>query len=468
MAAPVIRVEEAGKWYRLGSEMSHTALLSEQLGQALRAPFRRARGRRSPARSSHREDGIWAVRDVSFELHKGEALGLVGRNGAGKSTLLKLLSRITLPTHGRLELRGRIATLLEVGTGFHPELTGRENIYLNGAVLGMRRAEIAKKYDEIVEFSGVERFLETPVKRYSSGMYVRLGFAVAAHLDPDVLLVDEVLAVGDAEFQRKCLGKMRDTASEGRAVIFVSHNLSAVQRLCSRALLIDDGCLQMDDSPEKVVDFYLARTGARAHGGISVIPETADRIGTGEARLRQVVLEDRAGNPLDEVHLGEPIRVTATFEVFEPVQDVLFDVSILSSDGVHLATAHSVDFGRLPVDLPAGWQEVSAELSLTLLPHEFNVGVGVHRMTGASIDFVDRAHSLRSLHVDRSGEDRYQWQEATGYVRPESFFEGPRSVPAPELGSGDDVEHVAASSQPIRQAGARPGERAEADGDSQR
>jgi lipopolysaccharide transport system ATP-binding protein len=468
MTAPAIKVEGAGKWYRLGGAPGAGALLTEQLEQLIRSPLRLVKRERSGAPRERTDDGIWAVKDFSFELHRGETLGLVGRNGAGKSTLLKLLARITLPTRGRLELRGHIATLLEVGTGFHPELTGRENVYLNGAILGMRRAEIARKFDEIVEFSGVERFLDTPVKRYSSGMYVRLGFAVAAHLDPDVLLVDEVLAVGDAEFQRKCLGKMRDAANEGRAVVFVSHNLSAVQRLCSRALLIEDGRLQMDDSPERVADSYLARTGARSSGGVSVIPETADRIGTGEARLRRVVLEDREGQPLDEVHLGEPIRVKATFEVFEPVQEVFFDVSILSGDGAHLVTAHSVDFGRLPIDLPAGWQEVSAELSVTLLPHEFNVGVGVHRMTGATIDFVDRAHSLRSLHVDRSGEDRYQWQEANGYVRPESFFEGPRPVPALESGSGDDVEYVAAASQPIRQASAGPGERAEADGDSQR
>jgi len=359
--------------------------------------------------------------------------------------MLKLLSRITLPTDGRLELRGRIATLLEVGTGFHPELTGRENIYLNGAILGMRRAEIVRKYDEIVEFSGVERFLETPVKRYSSGMFVRLAFAVAAHLDPDVLLVDEVLAVGDAEFQRKCLGKMRDAASEGRAVIFVSHNLSAVQRLCTRALLFERGRVEMDDRPERVVDAYLARTGGRASGGISVIPETAEHIGSGEARLRRVALEDRDGQLLDTVRLGEPFRVRATFEVFEPISEALFDVSILNSDGVQLATAQSIDFGRPPVDLPPGWHEVSAEVSVTLLPHEFNVGVGIHRMTGATIDWVERAHRLRALHVDRSGEDRYQWPEASGYVRPESRFEDPRPVPPPGSGASDfDLESVPA------------------------
>jgi lipopolysaccharide transport system ATP-binding protein len=463
MAAPAIKVESAGKYYELGTTGRSDTLLKGRLANAARF----VTGSRSDAKPRAPKDGIWALRDVSFEVHKGEALGLIGRNGAGKSTLLKMLSRITLPSEGRLEIRGRTATLLEVGTGFHPELTGRENIYLNAAILGMRRPEVALKFDEIVEFSGVERFLDTPVKRYSSGMFIRLGFAVAAHLDPEVLLIDEVLAVGDADFQRKCLGKMRDVASQGRTVVFVSHNLSAVQQLCTRAIWIDDGHLRIDDTPEKVVDTYLATTGARASGGVSVIPETADRIGTGEARLRRVVIEDSEGRQRDEVHLGERFKVTALYEVFEPIEEVLFDVSILSSEGVQIVEAQSIDFGRVPVDLPAGWHEVTAELSVTLLPHEYNIGVGVHRMTGASVDYVDRAHRLRALHADRSGQDRYQWSEANGFIRPDSSFEGPREVAKPESAPGDDVEYVTAA-QPIRHAGGGPGEGAEPDGDSQR
>jgi lipopolysaccharide transport system ATP-binding protein len=460
MTEPAIKVEGAGKWYDIGGADRRATSISEQLANL----FRR---RRSKASTDAPQDGIWAVKDVSFELRKGEALGLVGRNGAGKSTLLKMLSRITLPTEGRLEIRGRTSTLLEVGTGFHPDLTGRENIYLNSAILGMRRAEVESRFDEIVEFSGVERFLDTPVKRYSSGMFVRLGFAVAAHLDPDVLMIDEVLAVGDADFQRKCLAKMRDAASEGRAVVFVSHNLSTVQQLCTRAILIDDGRLQMDDTPEKVVDAYLARTGARAKGGVSIIPETADRMGSGEARLRRVTVEDTNGKPLDEIPLGERFRVRSVYEVLEPIPDAVFDVSILSREGAQLVTAQSVDFGRPPVDLSPGWHEVSAELSVTLLPHEYNIAAGIHRMTGATVDWVDRAHRLRALHTDQSGEDRYQWPEASGYVRPDSHFDEPREVPEPESGSGDDVEYVAAA-QPIRHARDWPGEDAEADGDPQR
>ena len=244
MGTPAIRAEKVGKHYRLGN---HPNLLAERLGHGLdRLMGRRARPPHSggDAAAGGGPLDLWALRDVSLEVQPGEVVGLIGRNGAGKSTLLKLLSRITPPSEGRIELRGRVGTLLEVGTGFHPELTGRENIFLSGTILGMSRREIQRQYDVIVEFSGVQRFIETPVKRYSSGMYVRLAFAVAAHLEPEILLVDEVLAVGDAEFQRKCLGKMHDIAAgEGRTIVFVSHNLAAVQRLCQRSYWFEQGRL---------------------------------------------------------------------------------------------------------------------------------------------------------------------------------------------------------------------------------
>ncbi len=441
---PAIKVEGAGKWYKLGTQRSPGALLYEQVGQALRTPARLLSRRRSAESAPDAEDGIWAVRDVSFELRKGEALGLVGRNGAGKSTLLKLLARITTPTAGRIELRGRVATLLEVGTGFHPDLTGRENIYLNGAILGMRRAEIARKYDEIVEFSGVERFLETPVKRYSSGMFVRLGFAVAAHLHPDVLLVDEVLAVGDTEFQRRCLGKMRETANEGRAVIFVSHNLTAVQRLCTRALLIEGGQVRMDGTPDRVVESYLTQVQGRQGGGVSILPDSVERVGSGEARLRRVVLRDARGNPIDRIHLGEPLRVLATYEVLEPVRDVCFEVAVASTDGELLATAQSIDRGRPSADLSRGWYEVETEIDVTLMPHELNLAVGMHRSYTNSVDFVERAISFSTMNVDESGTERYSWSVPRGYVRPESRFGEPRPV-APLNESVDPIPSASAA-----------------------
>src|SRR5579864_5032075 len=251
----VLRVACLSKSYRIGEREPYKALRDVAAG-VFTAPLRRAK--RVKAEPT---DRIWALAGVSFDVRQGEVLGLIGRNGAGKSTLLKILSRITEPTEGQVILRGRVGALLEVGTGFHPELTGRENVFLNGTILGMRRAEILRRFDEIVEFAGVARFLDTPVKRYSSGMQVRLAFAVAAHLEPEILLVDEVLAVGDAEFQRKCLDKMDAVGHTGRTVLFVSHNMQAVTRLCTRALLLEQGRLVFDGSADDAVDRYLQRAG---------------------------------------------------------------------------------------------------------------------------------------------------------------------------------------------------------------
>src|SRR5437660_266586 len=246
---PIIKVQNLGKQYRIGSDRSAYSTLRETLVSKFRSPLN---GRN---RSANKK--IWALSDVGFEINPGEVVGIIGRNGAGKSTLLKILSRITEPTTGRVELYGRIASLLEVGTGFHPELTGRENVYLNGAILGMSRAEISRKFDGIVAFAEIEKFLDTPVKRYSSGMYVRLAFAVAAYLEPEILVVDEVLAVGDAQFQKKCLDKMQDVGRQGRTVFFVSHNMPAVTRLCPRAILLDEGRILRDGASHEIVSTYL-------------------------------------------------------------------------------------------------------------------------------------------------------------------------------------------------------------------
>src|ERR1700723_2428799 len=262
MSGPVIRVEGLGKRYRLGGGLRHTALRN-LLGDALRVPLRilsgRSRASRNPADSpaanvpadagpaiNGHSRFIWALKDVNFEVRQGEVVGLIGRNGAGKSTLLKILARITRPTEGHAEIRGRVGSLLEVGTGFHSELTGRENVYMSGAILGMRKAEIDRKFEEIVAFSEVERFLDTPLKHYSSGMQMRLAFAVAAHLEPEILFIDEVLAVGDASFQKKCLGKMGDVARQGRTILFVSHNMAAVNALCSRCIFLKNGRYEFD------------------------------------------------------------------------------------------------------------------------------------------------------------------------------------------------------------------------------
>jgi lipopolysaccharide transport system ATP-binding protein len=262
MSNLALRVDGLGKMYRIGGKQEAYHTLRDTLTDAVAAPFRRARSliRGEAYGAAGLKEEIWALKDVSFEVQHGEVVGIIGRNGAGKSTLLKILSRITEPTEGYAEVYGRVGSLLEVGTGFHPELTGRENIYLNGAILGMSREEINRKFDEIVDFAEIEKFIDTPVKHYSSGMGLRLGFAVAAHLEPEILVVDEVLAVGDAEFQKKCLGKMSDVAGEGRTVLFVSHNMTAVQNLCGRAILLEQGALICLGETANVVQEYLGRS----------------------------------------------------------------------------------------------------------------------------------------------------------------------------------------------------------------
>ncbi|MCA1614282.1 MAG: ABC transporter ATP-binding protein, partial [Acidobacteria bacterium] len=271
----MIKVEGISKSYRLGARQAAYATLRDSIAGALRAPFTR----RAP------RETVWALHDVTFEVEPGEVVGVVGRNGAGKSTLLKVLSRITEPTGGRVELYGRVGSLLEVGTGFHPELSGRDNIYFSGAILGMRREEIARKFDEIVSFAEVEKFIDTPVKHYSSGMYMRLAFAVAAHLEPEILLVDEVLAVGDASFQQKCLGKMGEVARAGRTVLFVSHNMTAVNQLCPRTIMLSDGRVARAGPTAEVVPEYL-KAGSGGGGGEWVWEDAARAPGNDRVRLR--------------------------------------------------------------------------------------------------------------------------------------------------------------------------------------
>ncbi|MGC1272202.1 MAG: ABC transporter ATP-binding protein [Planctomycetaceae bacterium] len=301
---PIICIEQLGKRYRIRHQANRGGYrrLSEELWNAAKRPFARSSRQSGTAvlpieetRPATTED-FWALQDVSFDVQPGEVVGIIGRNGAGKSTLLKILSRITEPTTGRVRLRGRLASLLEVGTGFHPELTGRENIYLNGAVLGMTRAEIKRKFDEIVAFAEVEQFLDTPVKRYSSGMYVRLAFAVAAHLEPEILVVDEVLAVGDAEFQKKCLGKMKDVAGEGRTVLFVSHNMNAIESLCSTALLLQRGrAADFGTNVRRIVTSYLTRESSSAASSWINDDNSFDH---SVMQPLYFAIEDSAGRPL--------------------------------------------------------------------------------------------------------------------------------------------------------------------------
>ena len=346
MSVPVIRAEGIGKRYQLGQqERYHT--LRDSLSRAFTLPFRRgaAAARETSGEGRHGADGFWALRDISFDIHAGDVVGIIGRNGAGKSTLLKVLSRITEPTTGRAELRGRVGSLLEVGTGFHPELTGRENIFLNGAIIGMRRAEIMKTFDAIVEFAEVESFIDTPVKRFSSGMYLRLAFAVAAHLNPEILLVDEVLAVGDASFQKKCLGKMTEVASAGRTVIFVSHNLGVVANLCTRGLLLGGGTVIADCSAQEAINKYI--TLGSDDGGQTSWSE-ADAPCTENVRLRAVRVVSK-GRVTGEVSIDEPFDVVVDFETLKPgleLSSCLHLTHPISGDILSTVNLPSASLGR--------------------------------------------------------------------------------------------------------------------------
>jgi lipopolysaccharide transport system ATP-binding protein len=340
MGELAVRVEGLSKEYRLGGSRERYATLRDRVNKLASAPFR---GLRSRGERSEQNPRFWALKDVSFEVRPGEVVGIIGRNGAGKSTLLKILSRITEPTEGEVDINGRVGSLLEVGTGFHPELSGRENVYLNGAILGMRRTEITRKFDEIVAFAEVEKFIDTPVKHYSSGMYMRLAFAVAAHLEPEILIVDEVLAVGDAEFQKKCLGKMGDAAKGGRTVLFVSHNMSAVQSLCSRAIVLRAGRAAFDGATAEVMPVYLDQ------------PENLqaewhdDRTGaakpTGDVRLVGVRVRRADGPVVGRLAAFEPFEIEIDYSVSRPTLcQIAFRVN--KDDGETVFTTGDGDQGN--------------------------------------------------------------------------------------------------------------------------
>jgi len=408
--AVAVGVEGLSKQYRIGELQAAYGTLRESLSHL---------GKRLTGQEHHRGyEEIWALRDVSFSLDEGETLGVVGRNGAGKSTLLKVLTRITTPTAGRAEIRGRVGSLLEVGTGFHPELTGRENIYLNGAILGMNRGEIRAKLGEIVEFSGVEKFLDTPVKRYSSGMHVRLAFSVAAHFEPEVLLVDEVLSVGDAEFQARCLGRMEDIGATGRTVLFVSHNMEAVSRLCERAILLDEGRIVRDGKSEEVVAEYLQTTaGAGSHREWPLHEAPGDEL----VRLLTVRVVDEDGVTADYVDVRRPVGIELGFTVLRNGPPVLPKIKLAA--GGHIA------FNAMDTD--SRWYEPSPPgdyVATAWIPANFlNEGLVTVDAAVCSIDSPKlhhhvSVHEAASFHVqdplegDSSrGTFTGQWR---GVVRP--------------------------------------------------
>ena len=387
-----IAAEGLSKRYRIGELKASYGTLRDSLA-------RRASRLRGGIHHQHHEE-IWALRDASFEVEQGSVVGVVGPNGAGKSTLLKLLTRITTPTQGRAEIRGRVGSLLEVGTGFHGELTGRENVFLNGSILGMKRREIVSKLDDIVDFAGIERFIDTPVKRYSSGMYVRLAFAVAAHLEPEILLVDEVLAVGDAEFQRRCLGRMEDFGRSGRTVLFVSHNMQAVARLCERALLLDKGRILEDGPSPDIVARYL-----QAGHGSSSTREWADEEAPGDdlARLRSVrVVQD--GEARDTVDVRRPVGIEIAFRVLRSGEELFPKLKLVNAEGDILFNA---------LDLDPRWREPVAAgdyVSTAWIPGDFlnegflSVDVTIVSLGTPKLRPHANKHNAVSFHVYDPGE----------------------------------------------------------------
>ncbi len=351
MTQPAIRVEGLSKRFELGVQQASYRTLRDSLAATALAPARALKRMLGPRREAP-DRSMWALRDVTFDVLPGTVLGVVGRNGAGKSTLLKILSRITEPTTGFAEIRGRVGSLLEVGTGFHPELSGRENIYLNGAILGMPRADIIRKFDQIVQFAEVERFIDTAVKHYSSGMYLRLAFAVAAHLEPEILLVDEVLAVGDQAFQQKCLGKMGEVAGEGRTVLFVSHNLAAVRALCTEALLLRDGQISLRGSPTEVINQYLLRDEISGKD----LSASTQREGDGSVRFTAAKILDHTGQVTETVLSGEEMTVELQYTARDAIGDsgaFVFHVHIRNAFGDRLFTCSTRYAARAPHMFPA-------------------------------------------------------------------------------------------------------------------
>jgi lipopolysaccharide transport system ATP-binding protein len=389
-SAPAVYAEHVGKRYRLGQLQAGYRLLTEVITDRVRSL-----GQRREARAE-----FWALRDVDFEVSAGETFGIIGHNGAGKSTLLKILSRVTPPTAGEIRLRGRVGALLEVGSGFHQELTGRENIYLNGAILGMRRKEIASKFDEIVDFAEVEQFIDTPVKRYSTGMYLRLAFAVAAHLEPEILIVDEVLSVGDLAFQEKCLGRMEKVAGEGRTVLFVSHNLTAVRKLCPRSMLLSQGHKVLEGPTGDVISEYVSSVRSEASTSLA---GREDREGTGRFRFRSVGFESAEGR-IDMPVTGEAVDIVLEYESPDgrPIRNAVFAVGIYTLFGALILQCQSDVAGAVFRELP-GRGEIRCRIPRLPLPagrYTLNL---FGTAAGDIADWIQRASELTVAEGDFFG-----------------------------------------------------------------
>jgi lipopolysaccharide transport system ATP-binding protein len=414
-AEAAVVVEGLGKRYRLGQRESY---------KTIREALSRIPGRDVTRKGHFREDReFWALKDISFSVGHGEVIGIIGHNGAGKSTLLKLLARVTAPTEGRAIIEGRVSALLEVGTGFQPELTGRENVFLNGSILGMRQSEIRSRFDEIVEFAEIERFLDTPIKRYSSGMQVRLAFAVAAFLEPDILIVDEVLAVGDVAFQRKCLGKLGAGAMTGRTVLFVSHNMSAIRTLCPRSILIDHGRIAFDGLTELAVERYLSSGAASAEEWDASSAERPNLEMRGAVQLHRARLLEPVDT--DMIPVGSSMTIEVIFEIVRPTEDYILVLNISTMEDVLVAQAVSTNSLRPFRGNDLGWfsAEVKVE-SVQLQPGRYSVGLGIRSSQGLE----DHANRVGTVEFVEPDDVEFLWFSSTnGYLRLRTHWTHPRS-----------------------------------------
>jgi lipopolysaccharide transport system ATP-binding protein len=419
MSSSVIKVENLSKQYRIGERESYKTF-REAIVRAFRTPYHRMRGalgrnqndspllsapRSKPSHDSNATpsalsleqspdpDTIWALKDVSFQVKQGEVVGIIGRNGAGKSTLLKILSKITDPTDGRVELKGRVGSLLEVGTGFHSELTGHENIYLYGAILGMDRWEVTRKFDEIVSFAALEKFIDTPVKRYSSGMYMRLAFAVAAHLETEILLVDEVLAVGDIAFQKKCLGKMGEISREGRTVLFVSHNMGAVQALCDKCVLLKEGKLQKYEATHEVIESYLNIHNKKQ--AIVSINSTMRNRGNGHVLFQSCAIYDHNNRGKNSFLIGEDFTIEISMDI-RNLNKLYFWLIIMNSEGGPILSSHQGDIEMLTVK-PGKYRLRCNTQGIGLMPGEYTISAGAFDAGRTFLEWIDNCQSFEIL-----------------------------------------------------------------------
>ena len=422
----VLKIEDVSKLYRLGLVGSRT------FKEDIKRFIAKTRGKKDPFQNigaendrtkAGNDDFVWALKDINLEVKQGEILGVIGRNGAGKTTLLKLLSKVTKPTTGSIKVKGRIASLLEVGTGFHPELTGRENIFLNGAILGMSKAEIRSKLDEIVDFAGIEKYLDTPTKRYSSGMTVRLGFAVAAYLEPDILIVDEVLAVGDAEFQKKAIGKMQDVSNkQGRTVLFVSHNMTSIRSLCKSAIMLNHGMVHSIGETSKIISNYLKIN--RKDDGMNEfeIPSKLSLYSTGEAKFKTIKIVNSKELPSRKLYFKEEFTIELTLDVVQSIENVIVNLFILNVHGEKIVTFSS-GMNFKPRDFNSGKYTLSLNMNQILMPGEYSICIAMsYFQTGSAIDFIESVYPFEIDRMSTDGKIEYPWVTVNGYVYPSSLI----------------------------------------------